>query len=130
MSTILRQIRTAGCVEVMDAGPVRDFLWVEDAAEAIVALALSDIGQGNNQRVFNLGTGIGTSIGALARLALEITGQPNRQVNSKCPSSRQSSLIVDISDATFACGWRPKISLRQGLTHLLNSMEEDQCINA
>ena len=64
------------------------FSGVEDAAEAIVALALSDIGQGNNQRVFNLGTGIGTSIGALARLALEITGQPNRQVNSKCPSSR------------------------------------------
>ena len=124
MNTILRQMRGTGPLEVMDTNPVRDFVWVQDAAEGITALALNHFQNSNEGRLYNLGTGIGTSIGKLASMTLEIAGQNDRPVKAKHSSDRQSSLIVDFSDTTSSCGWRPKISLRQGLAHLLNIVEE------
>lgn len=120
MSTILRQISGEGSLGVMNTNPVRDFIWVEDAAEGIVALALNHFKDGNESKLYNLGTGVGTSIGALASMALEIAGQPDRPVQTRHSTDRQSSLILDFSDTTSACGWRPKTSLRQGLTHMLH----------
>jgi len=124
MSTILRQIPGTGSLEIMDTNPVRDFIWGEDAAEGIVALAINHVDEGNERGLYNLGTGVGTSIGDLANMALEIAGQPGRSLKAKYTSDRQSSLILDFSDTTSTCGWIPKTSLRQGLTHLLNSPEE------
>ncbi len=124
MSTILRQIPGTGSLEVMDTNPVRDFVWVQDAAEGIVALALGLFKKGNEGGLYNLGTGVGTSIGALAGMALEIAGQTDRPVKAKFSSDRQSSLILDFSATTTTCGWTPKTTLRQGLTHLLNRIRE------
>lgn len=124
MSTFLQQIPGEGSVKVMDTSPVRDFLWVEDAAEGIVALALNNFRKIDHGGVFNLGTGAGTSIGSLVSIALEIAGQPGRAVETKRSSGRQSSLVLDFSDTMAACGWQPKTSLRAGLTHLLRTKEE------
>lgn len=124
MSAILRQIPGEGALEVMDTNPVRDFIWVEDAAEGIVALALGKLKGGDESRIFNLGTGLGTSIGSLAELALDIAAQPGRLVKAKHSTGRQSSLILDFSDTTSACGWTPKTSLRQGLTHMFHIRQE------
>ena len=124
ISTILRQIPGTASLEVMDTNPVRDFVWVQDAAEGIVAMALDHFKKGNEGGLYNLGTGLGTSIGALAGMALEIAGQTGRPVKAKCSSDRQSSLILDFSATTSAFGWKPKTSLQQGLAHLLNRIKE------
>ena len=125
ISAILRQIPGEGRLEVMDKTPVRDFIWVEDAAEGIVALALSNYNVNNRSALFNLGTGIGTSIGSLAELALDVAEQPERLVYANNVSERQSSLILDFSDTTSACGWQPKTSLRQGLTKILQNTKRE-----
>jgi len=124
MSTILRQVPGTGSLEIMDTTPVRDFIWGEDAAEGIVALAINHFKAGSGNGVYNLGTGVGTSIGDLASMALELAGQPDRPLKAENTSGRQSSLIVDFSDTTSACGWMPNTSLRQGLSRLLDKMEE------
>lgn len=121
MSAILRQIPGEGALEVMDTSPIRDFIWVEDAAEGIVALALNHFKEGNERGLYNLGTGVGTSIGALASMALEIAGQAGRPVKSKHSSDRQSSLILAFADTAAACGWRPKTLLRDGLSQMLHT---------
>ncbi len=124
MSTILNQITEESPLQVMDTNPVCDFIWVEDAAEGIVTLALNNVLTCNEGGLYNLGTGVGTSIGALAAMALEIAGQPDRLIKSKHLSERKSNLILDFSDTLAACGWRPKTSLQQGMTHLIKTMEE------
>ena len=121
MSTILRQIPGEGGLEVMNTSPIRDFIWVEDVAEGIVALALSNFIRDSKRMLFNLGTSVGTSIGALAELALSIAEQPDRPVYSISPLNRQSTLILDFSATTSACGWQPKTTLRQGLTQILQT---------
>lgn len=124
ISTVLQQIPGEGFLEVFDKNPVRDFIWVEDAAEGIVSLALHPFDSSNEERLFNLGSGIGTSIETLARTALEIAGQQERSVKAKFSSDRKSNIVLDVSATTSVCGWRPKTSLRQGLIHILNTREE------
>jgi UDP-glucose 4-epimerase len=124
MSTILRQIPKSGPVGIAAAKPVRDFIWVEDAAEGLVTLALSHFNSDNQGGLYNLGTGVGTSIGALANMVLEIAGQPGRPVDAQYSETRESNIFLDFSDTTSVCGWRPKTPLRQGLARLVNTTDE------
>jgi len=126
MSTILGQISCEGALEVMVASPVRDFIWVEDVAEGIVDIALSRANAGAKGGVYNIGTGVGTSIGALASMALEIAGQSSRSVQARCSTDRESSIILNFSETTSAYGWSPKTSLRQGLARMLHILKEKE----
>ena len=114
VSKILGQIPGEGAVEVMDDAPVRDFLWIEDAAAGLATMAV-----GEKVGIYNLGAGMGTSIGNLARLALDVAGQTDRAVKATRPSQRSSHLVLDIRETTSRWGWQPETTLREGLKRLL-----------
>jgi UDP-glucose 4-epimerase len=116
LSTILSQLGQQGPVRVFNTTPVRDFLWVEDAAKALAAMAL-----GAADGTFNVGTGIGTSIHDLALIALEAAGQATRSIESANQAARSSHLVVAIEDTTTTFGWRPSTGLRQGLATLIKT---------
>ena len=119
MSQILKQIPQQGDLEVGDVTPIRDFVWVRDVAEGISRLAIMDFVETGKSKMYNLGSGIGTSIGDLVFLTLELAGQPERRVMSKNRTRVMSSIILDCSETTNACGWTPRVSLRQGIASLL-----------
>ena len=116
ISTILGQIPGSGPLVVMDTTPVRDFLWVNDAAEAFAELATATTAQG----IFNLATGVGTSIGETARLALEIAGESGREIVAT-GSGRVSTIIADDGRMTRQYGWQARVGLRDGLAFLLST---------
>ena len=120
LSRLLEQIESQGDLRVADIRPIRDFIWVEDVVEGILSLALADFRDFRDRRIYNLGTGIGTSIGDLACLVLDIAGQTERHVVSETKTTRESSVVLDFSDTTRACGWIPITSLRSGISQLLN----------
>jgi UDP-glucose 4-epimerase len=120
LSAILRQIPGSGAIAVVDTQPVRDFIWVEDVAAGFAALAVSDSQVPATGAAFNIGTGTGTSVGDLARAALAIAGQNDREVVAKTPQNTVSTIILDYSDTTSFCGWRPETTLTAGLARLLN----------
>ncbi len=122
VGTILGQVPGNGPVRVKTLTPVRDFLWVEDAARGAVALADAP----NLRGVFNLGTGFGTSIEALALTVLDAAGQADRPVLAEERVSRSSILIVDIGGTTRACGWVPQMPLRDGLAALMRTRSVPQ----
>ena len=121
MSQILKQIPQQGALEVGDVTPIRDFVWVHDVVEGISKLALMDLAEVGKPKMYNLGSGVGTSIGVLALLILELAGQPERRVVSKSQTRVASNIVLDYSDTTNACGWTPRTTLRQGIESLLNS---------
>jgi UDP-glucose 4-epimerase len=114
LSTILEQIPGTGTLRVQDDTPVRDFLWIDDAAEAL-SLMIEQPARG----VFNVGTGVPTSIRQLAQTALDLAGQGQRAVESTKPGGQASTLTLEISATTAAFGWRPATALRQGLARLV-----------
>ena len=116
MSTILSQIPGSGPLVVMDTTPVRDFLWIDDAADAFAELATATTAHG----IFNLATGVGTSIGEVARLALEIAGESSRGVLAT-DSGRVSTIVADNTRMTRQYGWQARTRLRDGLAFLLST---------
>lgn len=114
LSKILGQIPGTGSVVVGDSAPVRDFLWIDDAADALARLAM-----GSTRGIFNIGTGVGSSIGEVASLALAVAGEPGREIISSHPSFRFSSLVLDISETTRCLGWNPATSLKDGVSNML-----------
>lgn len=113
VSTILRQIPGTGPVKIMDDTPIRDFLWVEDAGQAISVMAV-----GTKRGVFNVGTGMGTQIGSLVRMALDIVAQ-DRPIVVARPSARASSLVLDVADTEVVWNWRFRTTVTVGLKKLL-----------
>ena len=116
LSRVLSQIPGSDPLKVWSTAPVRDFCWIADAADAVLAAV-----QATQAGVFNVGTGVGTSVGDLARLALEAADELERPVFEEAPASGSSVLVLDIADTARRIGWTPATSLQAGLKQLIHS---------
>ena len=114
LSAILKQIPLDGPIRLVDVTPIRDFLWVEDAAEALAIMS-----QGKVSGTFNVGTGQGTSILELAHIVLNAAGQTGRPLESDPHGARRSHLVVDIAQTVAEFGWRPTTTLQKGIESLI-----------
>ncbi len=114
LSDIFRTVRDTGYVQVRDLEPVRDYLWVDDAAAGVLML-----GNALVPGRFNLGTGAGESVRDLARTVLTAFGlDEDRICPSSNPSGRYSRLILDPQKTTELTGWRPETSLAEGIERM------------
>jgi UDP-glucose 4-epimerase len=105
---------------VFNKDPVRDFIWVKDVAECLASLMKYGLESNRDSKIFNVGTGTGTSIEALANLTLTLAGQPNMPIKSQNFDLPNSSIILDHTSTTKVTGWEPRTTLPQGITHLLH----------
>ncbi len=111
---VLRQLAdpAARAVELADLRPVRDFCHVDDVAAAIRAAV-----EGEARGAFNVGSGRGVSIGALAEAAVRAAGRPLPIVER--PERRRAAdvmeMVADVGHIERALGWRARIGLEEGL---------------
>jgi len=95
----------------------RDFTNIEDVVEANM-LALERKNAAG--QVFNIATGVATTINQLAKLLQEVMGKTELKVvhaDSRPGDIRHN--YADISKARKILGYEPKISLKDGLTQLV-----------
>lgn len=115
--TILAQLQ-AGAEELHlgAVSPRRDFNYVTDTVAGFLALADCDAALG---RATNVGSGREISIGELVELCCELTGQQARIVTDEArlrpEGSEVDRLLCDFSVAERIAGWRPEVTLEQGL---------------
>jgi GDP-L-fucose synthase len=90
--------------------PMREFLYVDDMADACVFLMESDIGDG----LFNVGTGKDVTIRELAETVMSIVGFEGKVVfdTSKPDGTPRKLLNVD---RLRQLGWQAQTSLREGI---------------
>lgn len=100
-----------------EAGTIRDYIHVTDVASGILA-ALDCGGDGE---IYNLGTGIGASnldVMAMLRPLAEAAGH---SIQVRHLPSRRFDVEANVLDAgklRLASGWRPDVSLQQGLAEM------------
>ena len=105
---VVAQLRRDGRATVRTRTPERDFLFVEDAARAVGALAFAGGGG-----VFNAGAGEPVSVGRIVDVLSALSGCP---VTSKDEPGRGAPRIwVDSSKLRGATGWTPRYSLEEAL---------------
>ena len=100
-----------------DGQQTRDYVYVGDVAEALWHAAtrpLPPVGL-LDARGFNVGTGIGTSVVDMANILLEEAGtRVPLEFAPRRPGEAQES-FVDIGKAERLLGWKPRVTLREGL---------------
>jgi GDP-L-fucose synthase len=90
--------------------PVREFLHVDDLAEACLYLMLNY----NDNGIVNIGCGEGITIHDLALLVKDVIGFQGELVFDTTKPDGTPVKINDVSKLK-SLGWRPQISLRQGI---------------
>lgn len=96
----------------------RDFIFVDDVADAIArVIANTDKATGE---IFNIGTGLGTSVSAAAELVAELskTGEILKRDTSKTvmvAPPLESDILLDTRKAGDLLDWRAPTSLADGL---------------
>lgn len=117
-------------IEIWGSGsPRREFLYVEDLADALVHL----VKVYSHEEHVNVGTGKDATIRELAEIIAETVGLRARfRFDGTKPDGTPRKLL-DISKLS-ALGWRPKISLQEGLRityqwYLTNVADADGALN-
>jgi UDP-glucose 4-epimerase len=93
-----------------DGKQTRDYVFVGDVAR-MSALALETEATGP----VNIGTGIETDVNQLAALLLDVSKSKSEVRHGPAKSGEQKRSVVDIRRAAADFGWRPEVSLRDGL---------------
>lgn len=93
-----------------DGSPMREFLYADDLANALVYLMLN-----YNERAFvNVGFGSDITIGELAKTIGEIVGFEGEIVFDASKPNGTPKKLMD-SGRLFATGWKPKTDLNEGI---------------
>ncbi|WP_046867528.1 SDR family NAD(P)-dependent oxidoreductase [Microvirga massiliensis] len=115
----LRQILDpeAESIQIGDTTPVRDFTFVQDTAAAFLAVGAAP--QVEYGRPYNAGSGQSVTIAEMIELLFEITGcrKPLQQDSERVrpEKSEVRALLADSSRLRTDTGWRPTVSLQEGL---------------
>ena len=105
------KLENSPTVTVWGSGtPVREFLFVDDLAEACVYL----LNTYDDGKIVNIGTGIGNTIQELAEKIGEVVGYQGEIVFD---ASKPDGTPVKINDVTYlnSLGWKAKTDLMNGL---------------
>jgi UDP-glucose 4-epimerase len=113
----LRQAVRGGTLVIHGRGDqTRDFVYLDDVVEAMVAVATVPT---IDRRVINVGSGIPTTIRALAQQVLEVVGSKAEWLYKETQAAGTDSMCADLTLATQKLGFSPHIRLEEGLRRMI-----------
>ena len=100
-----------------DGNQTRDYVYVGDVAAAVSAAAGVTLKRsaGMDARAFNIGTGVETSVLDLASALMRAAGRTVPIEFAPARAGEQLRSVLSIDKAAADLGWRPSVSLGQGL---------------
>ena len=114
--TIMQDIFTKKEIKIWNDKPKRDFIFTEDAADAVLRLLETDY-----TGIVNLGSGVMNSINKITTFVEQLSGK--KIISESKPVSGPMELKVDISLIKKLTGWKPIYNLEEGLTKTYDIMK-------
>jgi UDP-glucose 4-epimerase len=113
----LRQAVRGGTLVIHGRGDqTRDFVYLDDVVEAMVAAATVPT---IDRRVINVGSGVPTSIRALAQQVLEAVGSKAEWLYKESQEPGTDSMCADLTLASQKLGFAPRVRLEEGLRRMI-----------
>ncbi len=97
----------------------RDYVYVEDVVEAV--MRATEI---NASDIFNVGTGIETTVNDLFRLLADLTGSNLREMHGPAKKGEQMRSCLGIDKIKKTLEWEPAVPLRTGLSNTVEFFRE------
>ena len=120
--TIINQINNE-IIQLNDSRPRRDFIFIDDVIDAVY---LSIINNENSFRIYNLGSGVSTSIKEIVNLIIKLSSSKSLVKFSE--DIRQGEIldtVADISKIKNELGWSPEISIDKGIRLCIDSFKKN-----
>jgi UDP-glucose 4-epimerase len=121
-TVFLARVQAGKPIEIWgDGAVVRDYVFVSDAVEGILAAHEHSATSGT----YNIGSGEGTSLKDLVTAIKDVTG---REIDVRYTPGRAFDVpanVLDIARARRDLGWAPRTSLKEGLRRTWEWLERD-----
>lgn len=123
VSLFAQKARAGEVIPVYEDGEIiRDFVYIDDVADAIVAGTLTSPA---TTYAYDIGSGEATSILHLAQITADHYGAPAPEVNGMFRDGDVRSASCDIAPAMEALHWAPQVMLPDGLRRLCRWIDDD-----
>lgn len=118
---IFKQVRDGREIHLKDLSPKRDYVYVDDLVDALIATRARDAGY----EVFNIGSGVSYSVAEIVDIIQQVVGS-RLPVYSEDAVRRQeiSDVRADVSRARDLLNWRPHHSFVEGIEKLATRREQ------
>ncbi len=105
-------------IELMDLAPRRDYLYVDDAVEALLHAVPSE-----DFRIYNVGHGVSHSVSEVVDVVLRQTGTLKRvRVVGQPRPNEIPDVVADTTLLRRNSGWEPRISLAEGIQRVIEGL--------
>lgn len=113
---LIRALNTRNKVTITNKTSKRDYLYVDDFVNAISTILESEF----HYEIFNVGSGVSYSFENVMKMIERITKKKFRANYKQDPKIFIKDIRADISKITNKTGWKPQVTLEEGLKKLLN----------
>jgi nucleoside-diphosphate-sugar epimerase len=113
--TLIKQALIEHRIEIWNSGPIRDFMYIKDALNALIIIAE----HGETGKIYNIGTGKGIRIGELADMVRDIVDEHLLVKDLKKSVLGSTELVAD-NGKLCSLGWGPKVGFYEGLRRTVN----------
>lgn len=121
---VIKSILKEDNPQVWSGKVMRDFMYIDDAVGAYLALTEADYSNVRDNPIYNFGSGKVISIFDLAEKMVKISKRKDLKVEkSLMPEEREGEVLkqyVSLRKARNKLGWKPKTSLEEGIRKTLN----------
>lgn len=117
---IIKQIYEKNAVEVKDANPKRDYLYISDFIDALILLMDYE----KAFSIFNIGCGYSFSVKQIIEMIIECYGKEIEWFSLK--QERKNEILETVADVDLiknALNWKPVISFKEGINRMLKAAE-------
>ena len=101
------------CIVYGDGEQTRDFVFVDDIAQANMLAMQGPLG------TFNIGTGVETSLNGLLAVFERVVGHPVAREYALARAGEVQRIALNAEKARHELGWKPSVSLEDGLARTL-----------
>lgn len=105
-----------------DGSIVRDYIWIEDVAEAFAIAVLRPIPSGE----YNIGSGEGHSLGRIVDLIERESGRKLLREHVVDRSFDARRIVLDISKFQTLSGWKPQVPIAEGVRRMIAAAQAAQ----
>ena len=105
-----------------DGSVVRDYIYIGDAIRAMLKVMRHD----GEARIFNIGSGRGTSLNVLVQVLEDLLNRPVRRTFLPQRRFDVPVNVLDITRARTVLDWEPLVTLEEGMERMLSNMRRDR----
>ncbi len=107
------------CTIFGDGGQTRDYVYVGDVVRANLAAINAQV-----SGAFNIGTGVETDVNQLYSASVSAAGRGGPPSYASARPGEQRRSVISPARAARELGWRPEVSLEQGLKRTFEYFQE------